>query len=454
LTRENKGNGTWTTYGYDTAGQVIHLINYGVDATIISQFDYTYDANGNRTSMTTLEGKTSYLYEPIGQLTGVSYPDGHDVTYTYDAAGNRTVVNDNGTNTNYIANNLNQYTHAGDATNSYDADGNLISKTDSTGTTTYEFDSENRLVRIVSPTEGTLEYTYDGFGNRVFVSDNGQTMSYFHDPIGLVDVVAEYDGTGALVVRYDHGLGLADRVSSSGIAAYYNYDALGNTRELTSATGDVANKYDYKPFGDFLNKQETILNPFTYVGRHGVRTEGAGLLLMRERWYSTDLGSFKSVDPILLADSLGNNYRYAEGNPLLLADPNGTFFLFAPVLWAAGSNLVRHVSIRVLAGLVARPAIQQGLAGLATGALELIPGVALNLPGGLGAFGTGLVATETLIILYNLFTSVAERLKEPDPILDSILSAIAAAIDPNELIGPAGWGDANYRVATTPLPTG
>jgi len=56
-----------------------------------SRFEYAYDVNGNRTSMTTLAGTTAYEYDLIGQLTGVTYPDGRSVIYEYDAAGTETM---------------------------------------------------------------------------------------------------------------------------------------------------------------------------------------------------------------------------------------------------------------------------------------------------------------------------------------------------------------------------
>jgi YD repeat-containing protein len=116
LSKEIKGNGTQTTYEYDAAGQLLHMVNYAPDNSVQSRFDYTYDVNGNRTSMTTLAGITSYTYDDIGQLTGVTYPDGRVVTYAYDAAGNRVSVTDNSVTTAYSTNNMNQYTQVGDAT--------------------------------------------------------------------------------------------------------------------------------------------------------------------------------------------------------------------------------------------------------------------------------------------------------------------------------------------------
>jgi hypothetical protein len=47
--------------------------------------------------------------------------------------------------------------------------------------------------------------------------------------LGLGDVVGEYDGAGNLQAHYVQGLGLASRVDAAGPAAYYQFDAVGNT---------------------------------------------------------------------------------------------------------------------------------------------------------------------------------------------------------------------------------
>src|SRR5207244_3722141 len=76
LARKDMGNGTYTIYGYDADGQILHLVNYAPDGTINSRFDYTYDRLGRRTSMTTLQGTWTYTYDALGQLTGWMAPDG------------------------------------------------------------------------------------------------------------------------------------------------------------------------------------------------------------------------------------------------------------------------------------------------------------------------------------------------------------------------------------------
>jgi RHS repeat-associated protein/uncharacterized repeat protein (TIGR01451 family) len=322
LFQETKGNGTFTTYTYDIAGQLTALTNHVSLFTFHSFFNYTYDAKGNRLTMTTAAGLTSYDYDALNQLTGVTYPGGRHVTYAYDAAGNRTFVNDTGVNTAYIANALNQYTQVGAATFGYDLDGNMTQRTDATGTTTYDYDTENRLVRVATPTNGVFHYTYDALGNRTTVVHDGVTNRFLHDPVGLVDVAAEYDATGDLVSRYDHAIGLVSRTDGAGNSAFYSFDALGNTRELTGDAGAVLNSYDYDAFGAAMVANETVGNGFRFVGRFGVAHEQTGMHFMRARYYDQDVGRFMAADPAGVAGGI-NLQTYCANNPLVLIDPDG-----------------------------------------------------------------------------------------------------------------------------------
>ena len=315
-------NGAYTTYEYDAAGRILHLVNYNASGSVLSRFDYTYDLVGNLVSVTTLEGTYRYEYDSIGQLTKVTYPDGHYVSYFYDAAGNRIAVIEDGKTTNYTTNNMNQYTKVGNASYSYDANGNLISRIENGQTTTYEYDFENRLVKVTS-SEGTWEYIYDALGNRIAVIHNGTERKYLVDPLGIGDVVAEYDGSGDLVARYIHGLGLISQIDGNGNQYYYHFNPIGHTTEITDENGNVVNRYKYSPFGKYLEKEEGIPNPFTYVGELGVMDDGNGLNYMRMRYYSPEIGRFLSIEPVI---SPGYNvYTYALNNPNSFIDPNGWY---------------------------------------------------------------------------------------------------------------------------------
>ena len=48
LQRIDKGNGTYTTYSYNAAGELLHLTNSAPDGSVSSRFDYSYDSRGRR----------------------------------------------------------------------------------------------------------------------------------------------------------------------------------------------------------------------------------------------------------------------------------------------------------------------------------------------------------------------------------------------------------------------
>src|SRR5262249_9123967 len=181
--------------------------NRAPDGGINSRFDYTYDSLGRRTNMTTTDGTWTYEYDAVGQLTQAVFDStnpaipNQDLRYEYDGVGNRLRTIINGVTTTYVTNNLNQYVQVGDAAYDYDADGNLISITNTAGTFKLNYDDESRLLGAADATD-TWTYEYDALGNRKTVTQNGQRTEYLLDPTGLGSVVGEYDGPGDLIARY------------------------------------------------------------------------------------------------------------------------------------------------------------------------------------------------------------------------------------------------------------
>jgi uncharacterized repeat protein (TIGR01451 family) len=462
LWRETKGNGTFTTYNYDLAGQLIALTNHASLVTVLSFFNYTYDAKGNRLTMTTAAGLTRYEYDGLNQLIGVTYPGGRHVTYAYDAAGNRMVVSDNGTPTFYTVNVLNQYTQSGDTTFGYDTDGNMTHRTDATGTTTYDYDYENRLMRVATPTKGTFQYTYNALGNRTTVTHDGITSRYLHDPVGLVDVAAEYEATGSLVARYDQALGLVARSDAAGNPAFYSFDALGNTRELTGTGGTVLNAYDYDAFGKLTSQDETTDSAFKQGGRFGMMEDKSGVVFQIQSEYDTELGravsQSRTIDPIDLGRSGGKVARGWLGledsvkkllagtvrNPFLtgVGLGKGIYGMVAGVnnaVWAAQGDLFRMGGLFEDIGRLGTAYFDNPLwakYGKFTDLTVDLIGEWLSPKKGFQAFLAVLDYSDKLLQGFLEIWDLSQRLF----VASQVTASVVRPIDPNDKIGPKGVG--------------
>lgn len=319
VVRRDLQNGTFTTYSYDSSSRLLDLINRKSTSAIISNFSYTYDNVGNRLTMTTLDGKTEYSYDAISQHVSVIKPDATTTIYNFDAAGNRISVIDGGGAIDYTTNNLNQYTDVGGETYTYDANGNMTSKTTSAGTTTYTYDFENQLILVTAPA-GIVTYTYDSFGRRTSKITSVGTTKYLHD--GL-QVIMEKDDGNFVQTSYVHGIGIDEvlLMKKGGIDYFYSQDGLGSVVDLTDVTEKTIESYDYDSYGRVSNIT-TVGNPYLFVGRElDVET---GLYYYRARYYDYTIGRFLTSDPIGFLGGL-NFYQYVGNNPINFIDPLGLF---------------------------------------------------------------------------------------------------------------------------------
>jgi RHS repeat-associated protein len=319
MRRKTLGNGVYTTYEYDAAGQLLHLVNHAPDGSIISRFDYTYDDRGLRNSMTTIEGEWIYEYDDMGQLVAWTDPDGTETSVHYDAVGNRLAVFEGDMATAYTVNDLNQYTTVGSTDYFYDVDGNLVRTVKGSEVTTYQYDAGNRLIAVTKGND-IWENTYNGLGYRVQQTINGDQTSFVVDPIGLGNVVGEYGGTGNLLGRNVFGLGLVSR--DDAMVNYVSFDASGAATDVSDGDGNVASHFRYSPFGEQMPAAEGAYEAYCFLSEHGI-TEIAGLQSIRARFFDSGLGRFTQRDPIGLASGEFNLYAYGYNSPANYVDING-----------------------------------------------------------------------------------------------------------------------------------
>ncbi len=329
-------NGDSASYAYDSKGNLTSLFRKNSSGTIISSNSYGLDKTGNRLTNTTPERISSYSYDNIYRLlqTITNTPGNSSNTktskgtsnavqqqkefFSYDPVGNRLTSEKT---KNYSYNQNNQLTTNG-GSYSYDRNGNLIQKTTVSGSTLYEWDYENRLTRVVTPTI-TAEYAYDPFGRRIAkrATESGitTTATYFYDG---QSIILEYDETGAIVNRYLHGPNIDEplSVTTSKEKYYYHADGLGSIVALTDKTGKVVQTYEYDSFGNLKDQKNRIKQPFTYTGREYDRE--TGLYYYRARYYVPMEGRFASKDPIGFKGGI-NLYSYVLNNPLRYKDPYG-----------------------------------------------------------------------------------------------------------------------------------
>jgi RHS repeat-associated protein len=352
LTRQVNGNGTSVSYLYDKLGRVVSIEHSDAEGKIVESLQYCYDADGRCIRASSLLGEERYEYDKDGQLISVRYPDSPSEAFAYDAVGNRTIAN----GATYIVNNLNQYTAILGGSQSsataiiYDKDGNMTSLTDANGTTSYSYDTLNRLVAVSNPAAGiNWSCRYDVLGNRVSVTDNGVTTERTYLQGSLPSVAAEYVN-GQLKERHIvvGAVRIADITGTTGVSPvdsestrYYHADLIGSTRLVTDGNGAIIDRRAYKAFGETRTtggSQPLATTTAGYVGTLGVETDPTGLLFMRNRYYSPTLGRFIQMDPIGLNGGDMNQYRYCMNDSSICIDPNGLWYLSGSV--SAGAGLI------------------------------------------------------------------------------------------------------------------
>jgi RHS repeat-associated protein len=269
LAEVDQSPATWTPVGTSTATPV-------TTPTPLIKTTYSYDSLGNLITVLRDAGGSApstvgYTYDGLNRVrTEKQYPNGPTATptlltsYAYDLANNRTQLTDPlGQTTSYTYDNLNRPTgvsYTGTVTPvavsyTYDADGNRLTMGDGTGTTTYSYDEQDRLLSVMHTGLSSVAYRYDRDGNRRAITyAGGKTVSYTFD-------------------KDDRLIGLADWASPTPRAMSYSYLPDGSLETITNVDGSTGN-FSY----DNALRLTEVSNALgsSIIDQHGYVLDGVG----------------------------------------------------------------------------------------------------------------------------------------------------------------------------------
>jgi YD repeat-containing protein len=217
-----------TAYGYNKAGDLMRLAE---PSGLVTTF--TYDELGRRTSQT---------------QTSDTYPSGLVTTYAYDALSRLTSTTEPAT-TEAVTGTR----HQRKTSYTYDPDGNLTQVKledllggDSARTMTFGYDDHGQVEQVTDPEGGETSYGYDPFGNRTFMVDAGDNrFEYAYTARNMLAEVRLRDWDGA-----DD-----PEAGSTLVVDSYAYDLAGRPVRHTDAMGRQA---DTTYYNDDLVKDITL----------------------------------------------------------------------------------------------------------------------------------------------------------------------------------------------------
>jgi len=333
------------------------LKNYN-DTQTLKRYRYFYDAAGNRTGEEIDNSVSGSTYDNMNRL--VSQQAGGPILFrgttnepayvtvqsnpaTTDAnnqftgtaqvgSGPTNVVVQATDYSNNVATKNYQVNQSGASRSfTYDANGNLASKTEGGVTTTYDWDAENRLVAVRQGPNTLAIFTYDGRGRRSIKLAGAINVTYIWDGDQVIQERSPYtvnrryiDGTAI-----DQHLAMVDGPPGS-IVSYFVSDHLGSIVRTTNSSGGAILTREFDPWGNLL--QGATTSGYAFTGREW--DAEINLYYYRARYYSPSVGRFASQDRlgltgpllssgILVGEATLNLYTYTSGNPIAFTDPLG-----------------------------------------------------------------------------------------------------------------------------------
>lgn len=308
---------------------------------------YSYDNVGNITAITG-SAPATYTYDSQNQLL-TEVRGGTTYSYTYNAAGNmlsKTKISGSGTDSFTYGN-----TEWRDLLTAYN--GNSITY-DTVGNPTTWYDGatmtwvNGKRLASISATSGhsALAFTYDADGLRLTKTVGSVQHKYLWQGGKLV---SENYGSTTLEFFYDES-GAPYALIYNGTTYYYVTNLQGDVVKIVNASGTSQAEYSYNAWGQVISATGTLaaVNPIRYRGYY--YDSESGFYYLKSRYYDPQICRFINADDVSMIGVSGdfisyNLFSYCLNNPVNSSDPTGKWTFGISI--GANLNLIFGVSISI-----------------------------------------------------------------------------------------------------------
>lgn len=226
ITAATDRNGFTKNYTYDSLNRVkTYTDNNGFVITV------GYDAQGNMVQAKDQNNNiTTYTYDNLNRVTTTTYPDSRFLQYSYDVKNN-------------IISKL--LTDGSIITYQYDSLNRVITKTLPGGVVyAYTYDALSRMITATN-NNGTVTLAYDNLNRVTSESYDGRTTNYSYDIAGRTQTTVYPDG-GIVKKEYDTRNRLVKILKDSVVIVEYAYNNANQLTNKTFANGVSSNmQYDF-----------------------------------------------------------------------------------------------------------------------------------------------------------------------------------------------------------------
>ncbi|PKQ28478.1 MAG: hypothetical protein CVT63_02390, partial [Candidatus Anoxymicrobium japonicum] len=296
--------GDFTRYTYDDQHRMLTIADpignefvkntYDESDRVVSQEDahghvvnFTYDPFEHQSTFTDARGvKTEHKDNLDLYNIGEKDADGKSNATTYDAAGNVTSRTDklgNKTTSTYDENGnmlteTDPLSHT--TTYTYDSRGNCLTTTDPLGNiSTSAYDARNNLISSTDPLGNTTTYTYDAQGRQLTTTDPlGNTTTNTYDSRGNLIQVTNPDG-GVTTNTYDAANRKITTTDPENNMTTFTYDQIGNLMSMKDPEGHTTT-YTYDKDGNQITVKDPLGNTtataYDKMGRVESQTDPIG----------------------------------------------------------------------------------------------------------------------------------------------------------------------------------